>query len=279
VEFFDGQVFELLDQGGPPQKGPPDPAPPNIICTLSAMPERPEPMWEMGPVETFVPGEMLTVLEGAMAFRDRCLDMPDPESIEDIEHWIGKPYEDELPDPLSVTLEELEKSHPKTEAERNRQICWKVVCELLADIAAGKISTIPDEWHSLPNRYAQRIRRADFLRWAKSRGGYGEVVSSLLSNEPHEPAGFEISATSRPARPGGGPPKQATQSVAISDARKRGRKPVKLDATVTKMRADLAEGRLTLETLDAKLEKELVGDYGVCRDTARKARTIVLKGS
>jgi hypothetical protein len=128
-------------------------------------------------IEPLSPGEeVLSVYEAAIAFRDRC-HLPKPKRVEDIEHWLGRPYQLELPDRLSVTFNELP---PETEDERNRRISWEVACELLGDIAGGNIPTVSGRQVG-GTPYGQVIRTTDFLLWAKARGGYGEVVSKLLA--------------------------------------------------------------------------------------------------
>jgi DNA-binding GntR family transcriptional regulator len=42
------------------------------------------------------------------------------------------------------------------------------------------------------------------------------------------------------------------------------------------MRSDIQRGRRTVAELESMLEKNLSANYGVSRDTARKARTAVL---
>jgi hypothetical protein len=96
--------------------------------------------------------------------------------------------------------------------------------------------------------------------------------------EALQTAGFEIVAVSKQSKPRGGPPKQATQSGAIPGARPRGRPPsVQLDATVAKMKADLAERQLTSKTLNAKSPKDLAEEYGVSKYIALRARSKALK--
>lgn len=62
----------------------------------------------------------------------------------------------------------------------------------------------------------------------------------------------------------------------VGGARRRGRRPKKLEEVKAAMRKDIAEGRRTREGLRDALEKELEDDYHVSRDTARKARNAVL---
>ena len=59
--------------------------------------------------------------------------------------------------------------------------------------------------------------------------------------------------------------------------RRRGRRPRKFERTVSAMRADVLQGRLSIAELRNMLEKELVERYGgVSRSVARKARNAVL---
>jgi hypothetical protein len=60
--------------------------------------------------------------------------------------------------------------------------------------------------------------------------------------------------------------------------RKRGRKPTKRQAVAAKMRSEIEANSITRQELDAMLEKEMEAKYGVCRDTARRARRDVLGG-
>jgi hypothetical protein len=56
----------------------------------------------------------------------------------------------------------------------------------------------------------------------------------------------------------------------------RGPKTGKRKMVAARMKAEINDGTLTHEALAAKLEKELEADYGVSRDTVRKARKDVL---
>jgi hypothetical protein len=71
-------------------------------------------------------------------------------------------------------------------------------------------------------------------------------------------------------------PPEAPSPPAASAMRKPGRRPRVFEATVTRMRNDLKDGRTTQQTLANKTEKELESDYAVSRDTARRARIKVL---
>jgi hypothetical protein len=62
----------------------------------------------------------------------------------------------------------------------------------------------------------------------------------------------------------------------LGEVRRRGRKSIKLEQTKEKMRRDIQEGRQTADALKNMLEKDLASGYAVSRDTARKARNVVL---
>jgi DNA-binding GntR family transcriptional regulator len=57
---------------------------------------------------------------------------------------------------------------------------------------------------------------------------------------------------------------------------KRGPKPETLQRVVEAMRCDIKSGQYTAASLGTMLEKNLAERYGVSRDTARKARAMVL---
>jgi hypothetical protein len=63
---------------------------------------------------------------------------------------------------------------------------------------------------------------------------------------------------------------------AVTHVRRRGRRATKLELTKETMRRDIQEGRQTAATLNDMLEKNLASNYGVSRDTARKARNTVV---
>ena len=74
-------------------------------------------------------------------------------------------------------------------------------------------------------------------------------------------------------------PKSAGRSRrpdAVGPARRRGPRPRKLDRTKDAMRDDVRQGRFTVEDLSSMVEEALAANYGVSRDTARKARNEVL---
>jgi hypothetical protein len=221
--------------------------------------------WRTESVEPFVPGEFLSVFDAVMTFYGRSIVMPTPRHIEDIEHWIGKPYKSELPDPLSVSTEKL--CPPKTEDERVRRCSWALARDLLAAIADG---TLPPaiERQGGGNPYAQVIRATDFLRWGKARGDYSETFSELLRQrdiqqpaspgrtfrdrgarraDPRKTAGGQIRrAVSQ--HPPGGPTRFLSTAAARPQARNhrvRGcrPRPVPGDQTIAERRRPLGDGR------------------------------------
>lgn len=60
-------------------------------------------------------------------------------------------------------------------------------------------------------------------------------------------------------------------------ARRRGPRPTKLFRVREAMRNDIRQGLLSAADLGAMLEKTLAANYGVSRDTARKARRVILQ--
>jgi hypothetical protein len=99
---------------------------------------------------------------------------------------------------------------------------------------------------------------------------------------PGEHAGSEADAASRgralESNATGLDPLSSSRRTpgAAGSARRRGARPKKFEQVRGAMRGDLQQGRLTLAELKNMLEKELAADYGVSRDTARKARNAVL---
>ncbi len=71
-------------------------------------------------------------------------------------------------------------------------------------------------------------------------------------------------------------PKAASKSPVETRLRRpRGPKPKKLEQVKEAMRNDIRQGRRTVAELSNMLEKDLAAEYGVSRDTARKARKAV----
>lgn len=87
------------------------------------------------------------------------------------------------------------------------------------------------------------------------------------TTKPHRPGTAEISRLKA----------EETQNPSLlRPGRRRGRRPVKREATKEAMRENIRAGRITADGLADMQEKNLEADYGVSRDTARKARDAVL---
>jgi hypothetical protein len=97
----------------------------------------------------------------------------------------------------------------------------------------------------------------------------GPISSRRGPPATHEP---ETNVTRVPEQ---GRPETSPSTTASPD-RKRGRKPKKLEEVKRAMRRDIQSGRHSATDLAGMLEKNLASEYGVSRDTARRARTAVL---
>jgi hypothetical protein len=73
-----------------------------------------------------------------------------------------------------------------------------------------------------------------------------------------------------------GPNQSSRVSKPEVAARRRGRKPKKLEQVKEAMKTDLRRGRYTMAQLQESTEKKLAATYGVSRDTARKALSAVV---
>jgi len=113
------------------------------------------------------------------------------------------------------------------------------------------------------------VSRADLMDRLCIGGGRGE--GDRHSSET-------ACAVSRPAPVGSGPTPAArpqTSAAALS-TRRRGVRPKKFEQVRDAVRNGIQQERLTLARLKDMLEKDLEANYGVSRDTARKARRAVL---
>ena len=118
-----------------------------------------------------------------------------------------------------------------------------------------------------PDRLVQELQYAKTWRLPEQRTLI--LADSLQRRWPQKPSAPK-------------PPPSATVGVVpggvrpSSKLRKRGSRANKLEQVKEAMRRDIRDGRHTTASLDDALEKNLATDYGVSRDTARKARTAVL---
>ena len=85
-----------------------------------------------------------------------------------------------------------------------------------------------------------------------------------------------LESTEMPTGPDPGSAAGPRNPGAARSARHRGPRPKKREQARDAMRSDIQRGRRTVAELESMLEKNLSANYGVSRDTARKARTAVL---
>jgi hypothetical protein len=134
------------------------------------------------------------------------------------------------------------------------------------------------------------VARGSFSIWGPWLLEWIEVCRADVTNvlcrtrkqdEAPQNASSETWATSTsrgPVENQGGPfssGSMAGQSAARS-GRRRGARPQKFEQTKDAMRNDIVQGRCTAPRLENMLEKHLAENYGVSRDTARRAREAVL---
>ena len=115
-------------------------------------------------------------------------------------------------------------------------------------------------------RYESSVRRQGarrVTRHASSETPATSISWPALSQEM--PVGSSRRSTARPRKSG-----------AAGPARRRGARPQKFELTKNAMWNDIQQGRLTVVQLRDMLEKNLATNYGVSRDTARKARNAVM---
>jgi hypothetical protein len=143
------------------------------------------------------------------------------------------------------------------------------------------------DWENSCPRRPLRVRRGAFwpagdweLEKIEVSGAdlTGRLCIGVGRGEGDRPSREAVCTISRPPPVNSGPTSTATPqtSAAASSARRRGVRPKKFEQVRDGMRNDIQQGRLTLAGLKDMLEKDLEANYGVSRDTARKARRAVL---
>lgn len=149
---------------------------------------------------------------------------------------------------------------------------WKSSRPLEPWIVRRDIFRLPGSWH-LEWIQVCRTDVTKTLCAAKEQGettrhASSETPATSTSRSPLEsqqmPGGRGPSSTAGPRKPNAEP------------ARRRGARPQKFEQAKDAMRNDIQHGRHTAAQLDDMLEKNLATNYGVSRDTARKARKAVL---
>ncbi|KRQ14253.1 hypothetical protein [Bradyrhizobium manausense] len=124
---------------------------------------------------------------------------------------------------------------------------------------------------------AQQLTREIMPGVIETPSEYGGIVLKVVASPggPQPPAspsnmrGLSMSVSSI------GPSSSRKPRLVVS-AKKRGKKADKFERVMRDMRADLANGALTLESLKDMLEKHLEAKYSASRDTCRRARAAVL---
>jgi hypothetical protein len=112
------------------------------------------------------------------------------------------------------------------------------------------------------------------LEWIKvCRADITKLCTVWSKGDAVQHGETSATSTSRPALRSTGAPQT---SNAAGSARRRGARPKKTEQVKGAMRNDIQQGRLTAAALKNMLEKNLAENYGVSRDTARKARNAVL---
>jgi hypothetical protein len=138
------------------------------------------------------------------------------------------------------------------------------------------------DWeNSKPNKPLVVIRGADPLagRWFIARIELSRSDVTILFCHLPDRADTSLTAPKDARQPDGESDRSTMaeqKAQAAGPGRRRGRRPVKLEATIAAMKNDLEGGRLTAQDMSDMKEKELERRYDVSRDTARKARNTVL---
>ena len=144
---------------------------------------------------------------------------------------------------------------------RRAQLSWDVCCQLMDRIKKGIINPIRIAYQPSGeiDFRRTRIETRDLLRLASDRRENPRYLRHLQT---------DIAVNEQATKKGAQSP--------ISATRKRGRKPLKFYQTTEAMRSAVQERRLTVGALADKTEAALSKEYGVSRDTARRARNSVL---
>ena len=127
-----------------------------------------------------------------------------------------------------------------------------------------------------PSREYYRDRTIQFLIMEIDRHQFVRLLTAYGLDLPKfwRPPISEPPELEKEARVSSAPEPSSPMGLEV---RQRGRKPTKFKRVKEAMRRDIREGRRTVGSLSALLEKDLVDAYGgFSRDTMRKARTAVL---
>jgi hypothetical protein len=121
-----------------------------------------------------------------------------------------------------------------------------------------------------------KVCRADVTNVFCSAGKQDETTRHASSEAPATNTRRPALESRVPIGPGPSSIAGPRKLGAAGPARRRGARPLKFEQTRDAMRNDIQRGRHTVADLEDMLEKNLVTNYDVSRDTARKARKAVL---
>ena len=150
------------------------------------------------------------------------------------------------------------------------------------------------DWERSRPRKPWRVRRGAFpspgdweLEWIELRrtdvtnrlcigGERGEAQHASGETGATRGSGRALESKGTPVGPGLRSAAGPQTPGAAGSARRRGARPKKFEQAKDAMRNDIQAGRHTAADLKHMLEKDLEANYGVSRDTARRARNAVL---
>ena len=216
-------------------------------------------------------------------------------TLSNVSRRVGRPKEQAQTDLCRAIADRTVKIRCKLKRHTTRHITSKAVLE-------GKDFQIPTEikpedldWERSRPLKPWFVRRGSFsatgiLGSGVDRGLQGRRYESFVRRQgarrdtQHASSETPATSTSRPAlesqeMPVGSGPRSTAgprKPGAAGPGRRRGARPQKFEQTKDAMRNDIQQGRLTVAQLENMLEKNLATNYGVSRDTARKARNAVL---
>jgi hypothetical protein len=155
------------------------------------------------------------------------------------------------------------------------------------EVLAGDDFEIP---HEIEPKKLDWVNSRPLEPWPVRRGAYklpglwglewimlsrSDVTNQLCGPRPQSVADHPAPPASSGSHIRGDTRSMVTSGTA-APRRRRGRRPVKFENAMHAMRTDIQERRRSVADLANMREKELEAAYGVSRDTARRARKVVL---
>jgi hypothetical protein len=188
---------------------------------------------------------------------DELAEILSSENGTDPRYW-RHPYKRLIIDATSVLADRLKRFFDLLRGGR-------LVAEGIHSKTGQELEVSCKEWDR-PDRYLH-VQNSDLFN--RTAEGFCITWESLTLQSPNRQttAGRSVMAPSPPTSHG------EQKTVVL---RKPGRKQTVGPRIAEAMRLDIAEGRLTPDSLAAMLEKKMVEQYGASRDTCRKARKSVL---